>query len=663
MARLSEKPKSDQFVIWKKRVKIARELHRQKVVEWADKVIREYSGDANTDGDSGERYTQIAQVVMAVEENVQPNLFFQRPEFFAKAKQKNSPWEGREDNVAAIVNYEFRDIQESGHTIELENELCILDARLLPYGVMKHSYEAKGTIVDEQPVIESQRTVTERVNPLHVYLDYAADHITKQRFTVHRMDVPKEDLETPRYDQKIVESIEPSVHLLPNLEDDKGEKTRFESLKDDREFKGIRIFEIHDLENRVVHTLADGAEDFIEFNAPYIVPEGSQFSFLWFIEKPNEVYPMPPLKFYRKRASEFSYVLTQISRQIDKFMPKIFVNIDVLDKPAQERLKAGNIGSIVAKKGGAPAVEVFEPKFQKDLLLYMNLQKEMLNLESGLPDTAAGNPDPKRKATQDALIARGAATRLVKPQKRVKSFLLNQSKTIWMIKAKNAPFEHFVKVLGLEEATEWWNDPEVGKESWTDENLKGDYFFDYNMESVLPPDTAKRKKENLETMATVMNPAINQMLARDKKRLRLDVVIERFVEDNLGFRDISKVIEDLNVLDPEEEHDLWMQGQYPPITEDERNTPELLMEHFVKHKRWIDSPAFKSLPPELQQGALGHLQSYIPLIGQIDPNALQGQPGGNPQPQVQQSPNIEENRTPGEALVDSTVGGISGGLS
>ena len=65
---------------------------------------------------------------------------------------------------------------------------------------------------------------------------------------------------------------------------------------------------------------------------------------MWFIEVPNEVYPVPPIKFYRKRAKEFSYIYSQVSEQIDKFLPKIGFDINRLDKPEQNKLK--NCGQI-----------------------------------------------------------------------------------------------------------------------------------------------------------------------------------------------------------------------------------------------------------------------------------------------------------------------------
>ena len=653
---LQNKTREELFQIWKKRLKIARDLHKEKVIDWADKVFKEYSGEAKTNQDTNERYSQMAQVIIAVEETVQPHLFFQLPRMTATAKAPQ--WEKRERLVEAVVNHEYQDIKPSGHTIELENELVILDARLLPFGVTKTTYEVEGEILEEPqdqgamdkfknmltggappmnetPVITKENGhVTNRSNPLKIFLDYSADHITKQKFVIEMMDVTKEDLNRPRYEQDKVMLLEPSSVLLPDY--GTGKKVEKDKYKDDPDFKGFRIYEVHDLENKVIHTMSDGYEDFIEFNRPYPIPEGSQYSFCWFIEVPNQVYPAPPIKFYRQRASEFSYIYSQVSEQIDKFLPKIVIDINRLTKDAQDKYRISGLGAVIESEGPpSGAIEVVNPQVQPDLFKYMAMIKELMNLEAGVNDYETAVPE-ERKATEAKIIDSGTRARRFKPKKRVKGFIINQAHTIWQTLMVNVSEERFTKILGENDAMEWWEDPETGKNTWTKEDIEGDYWFDFDVESITPKDEQVRMVQNEKSMQTVLNPNLKMGLLQEGQELLLSGIFEKYAKENLGIKDKTRIMRPLNGLEPGDEHTLWMTGQYPQISEREQKDPEFMLKHVGAHELFINSPGFQSLPNELKQGAAMHLQSYQPLMQKLQ---AQRQPQGKAPQKTEQAPN------------------------
>lgn len=654
MQKLDSKTRAEWFSFWKKRIDNAKAEHKKKVKEWADKILLEYAGETDRNMDTSEKYEQVAQVIMAVEETVQPHLFFQNPTVICKAKTQK--WEKREALCKAVVQQEYSDTKDTGYGIELENELVVLDARLMPFGATKTSWFAEGEILKEpvaaggmmdrfkgmltgapqefteQPVIDKQGHVTERVNPLNLYLDYTATHITKQKWHIEAIAVRKEDLVKPRYEQDIVAKLEPTMTIGPEYKNiSNSERDRM--MERDPDSKGIKIYECHDLENRVIHTVPEGGTDFIEFATEYPIPESSQYAFLWFIEKPNEVYPLPPIKFYRKRANEFSYIYSQVSRQIDKFMPKIGVDGTKLGPIDKEKLKAGNLGTLF-ETVGAPAgvVSVFNPQVQADLFKYMGMIKELMNMESGVNEYELANPE-KRKATEARQISEGTTSRRFKPKKRVAGFLKNQAHKIWMILAQNATEEQMVKVLGPDDAQEWWNDPETGKSTWTKEDIAGDYFFDIDVDSVAPRDLEKQKLHNQESFALLTNPNVQMMMQAEGQQLLIAPVVKKLLKENMEVKDTTTFIKDLNILDPEEEHDQWMYGQYPPV-----NPKENIQDHAIKHQAWIDSPAFKYLPPPQQGQAMGHFKQTLMLMQQMQAQA-------QPQSQTQNVPRRTENRT------------------
>src|SRR3990167_9721368 len=143
------KTREEQFSVWKKRIVIAKELHKEKVCDWSDKIFMEFSGETSQNIDTGEKYSQVCEVIQAIEQPIQPHLFFRNPTFSARAKRPE--WEKREALVAAVINQEYTDIKKTGHRLELENELCVLDARLLPFGATETTWRAKGGFVEEKP--------------------------------------------------------------------------------------------------------------------------------------------------------------------------------------------------------------------------------------------------------------------------------------------------------------------------------------------------------------------------------------------------------------------------------------------------------------------------------------------------------------------------------
>ena len=634
---LKNKSRDELFNIWKKRLNVARELHKEKVIDWADKIFLDFSGENSANIDTGEKYSQVCEVIQAVEQTIQPHLFFKNPTFNATAKRPE--WEKRLPLVSAVVNQEYTDIKKTGHRLELENELVVLDARLLPFGATETTWRVKGGIVEERPeegvmdkvgsfftgkrakpkfspVIEEEiGHITERVNPLKLLLDYSAPHITKQRFTIKIMHGKKEELMTPRYEYDKVKDLKDDTVLIPDykgsLRDDR------EKYQNDPDFKGLTWYEIHDLENRKIHTIVDGVNDFIEFDSPYPIAEGSVFSYLWFVTTPNKPYPIPPIKFYKRTAKEFSYVHSQVAEQIDKFLPKVGFDINRLSAPDRKKWELGTLGAFVGFNGSPQgAWDILQPKVQDDLFKYLAMKKDMMNLEAGVNDYEVAIPE-ERKAYEAKIIDEGTKSRRYGPQRRVKGFLINQAHTIWQIEAQNATEESFIKVIGEDNTLDWWTDPETGKQSWTRENIAGDYAFDFDIEQISPLSRGEREKQNAINLETVLRPELRQGLLEEGEQLILSNLFMKFADENMGIKDRSKVIRKLEGLEPGDEHTLWMQGQYPDISEREQKDPKFLVKHFQAHEMFINSPAFPALPPEIQQGAIQHRDSYLPLLARI----------------------------------------------
>lgn len=623
---------------WAKRIDQARTVHKREMIQWADKVIQEFAGDFKTDKDTGERYDTIAQVVHAIESAIKPNLVFSGPKLFVKANKPE--WESKEELVEAIVNHEYRAILPNDRRLELENELCLTDARLLPYGVTKTLYLVEGQLIDEEkdpetfgdkvkgfftgekpkaaqiPVITDEKGhVTERCDPLKVMIDPNCKHISKRKYDIEELDLSDDELAIPKYDQAKVAKLEPNVCL--DAENKLDGKTLDNYFKEYPDLAGYRIYEIHDYEKRQIYTYSEQLKDFIDAdiddkNRKYPLEKGSQFSFLYFDEAPNRAYPLPPVKFYRRRAIEFSYIYSQLQKQVDKFQPRIGVDETKLSQESKEQLKTGGLASIFTTIGPpANAVQEFNLSIQKDVLVYLEALQKLMNLESGVSDYQTSNPDDKRTATEATYITQNDNARKQTPKKRVRDFVVGQASTILQTLMQHSTKENFIKILGEKEAMEWWTNPETGKNTWTKDDIVGDYSFELDMDSITPINEAVRRKQNVEAMTTVLNPALRQSLEAEGIKLILKNIFKKFVGDNLGMKDETKILEDLNIRNPEQEHDFFMQGIVHPIQQDENHE-----EHLQKHIAWRESSGAQFLPPELLNSVDKHIFMTQQLLAQ-----------------------------------------------
>lgn len=641
---------------WGKRIDSAKSVHKKHVVDWFEKVNKEYSGDTSVDSDTGERYDQVCQVIHSVEETVQPHLTFVAPNFVVKAKKVE--WEKRESLLEAVLNHEYQDVLPNGRKLEYENELVLIDARLMPYGVTKTSYLVSGSLVEEPqsvgmmdkvkgfftgqkpepkmiPQIDEEKGhVTERIDPLKVFLDPMAKNLSKGKYIIEEIDTTKEQLLSPRYEQDKVKKMKPNIVLNGAKTVDYKELDKF--FTDNPDDSGYRIYEIHDLEQRKVHTYSEELKDFIEFGTEYPIAEGSQYSFLWFNDIPNQAYPVPPLKYYRKRALEFSYIYSQVSRQIDKFMPKLGVDGTKLSPADKERLKNGGLGAIFETVGApANAVEQFIFGIQKDLFNYMGMIKDMLNLESGVNDYEVSAPE-ERTATEANQIQQGTTARRFKPKKRVRDFLLGQAHTIIQTLQQNQSIERFVKVLGEKDALEWYEDPETGKSGWTKDQIAGGYSYSLDVEQSTPMDSALKKRQRMEQMQTVMNPQIRDSLLQEGKKLKIAPIFEKFVKEDLGVSDRQSIMEDITILTPEAELQRLLYNKPLKV-----QPGEDLDEHLEGHITTMNAPLFKTTMPQAVQSMLmDHIQETQMALAQKNQKS-QGQP--KPQGGMPPAPSKAEN--------------------
>jgi hypothetical protein len=107
----------------------------------------------------------------------------------------------------------------------------------------------------------------------------------------------------------------------------------------------------------------------------------------------------------------------------------------------------------------------------------------------------------------------------------------------------------------------------------------------------------------MEQMQTVMNPQIRDTLMQEGKKLKIAPVFEKFVKEDLGIGDRQSIIEDITILTPEQELQRMLYGQKLKVQQGEN-----LEEHLQGHMATLNAPLFKSMPPEVQQMLMGHVE-------------------------------------------------------
>ena len=349
-------------------------------------------------------------VIYPIVKNVIPTLYWKNPYITAIPKrvedENSAPYAG------ALLNHYYEELD-----VKSVNRQVIFDAYVIGMGVCKMGYatqfgsdipdddleanrekdkkrglleklglrkpkeEDEKVLVELNEYIKSENPYIIWVNPFDFIIDPSANSIFTARWVAQKITkILKEVKDNSNYkntsDLQGVESEGNMVDKIPSTQIDN--------------FKTIDLYEIHyktDEGIKILTLVKDGGEyKPLRHEKSIYEMDGFQFEILSFNKHNHKLYAKSDIDVVKGLQDRISMTFDNILDQMDKYVPKIFVDETAMTEPGKKALRDGDIGSIcyTNKDPNTVVKEANFTQLKADLSVFIDKMLEIMMLETGL---------------------------------------------------------------------------------------------------------------------------------------------------------------------------------------------------------------------------------------------------------------------------------------
>lgn len=455
----------------------------QKIDGWYDNYKRLVS---YLQGDFGNQMYQTKYVVNTIYNLVNliiPNLYFQNPFISVRPKKqyyitpKGLKIDGfkRSQLVEQVLNNEIKEI---GFKNEVRK--CIQDVLLGGIGVMKLGRSGSSICDDDIEYIDDGDIFAKRISPLDYLPDPMATSPSNCRFEAYRYVEPLESVKSNK--------------MFKNTQDLEGSSISEQSPKKEKKDKSkdsdkwVELYEYHDhVDNKIYVVTKDSGKKRIlmEKDKPYEF-KGSDFVVLRFTGDNDTFKGVAPLMMVEDEALALNEVLSLTINHLQKFAGVILYEEGALDEDDIERFEYGVQGDMLQTQNGA----LREGRIRRETPLSMgmdyynnfNLLTSSIDRTLAIPDFQRSSQSGKRKTALEVNVAASDANnRRGYYVSFVKDFVISCSEKITSLMQQFYDEKRWIMMNG--EYHEWVE--------WTNEDIKGEYSFDFDVEDIKAYSSAK----------------------------------------------------------------------------------------------------------------------------------------------------------------------------
>jgi hypothetical protein len=517
-------------------------------------------------------------VIFPIVKNVIPTLYWKNP--YIVALPKRSQDEDSAPYAGALLNYYYEELD-----IKNINRQIIFDAYVIGQGVCKVGYTTKfGTIPSEESIKQEQKERRKNIiqktkemlglakpkeekevqNPeLNEYIRSESPYVVWVNPFDFIIDPMANSIETARW---VAQRI---TKLLKNVKEDSNysntsnlegspvpesiTKKVPETQIDD--FKTIDLYEIHYKTDEGINILIL-AKDGSDYKAlrheksPYEM-DGFQYEILTFNKHNHRLYPKSDIDIVKGLQDRIALTFDSILDQIDKYVPKIFVDETALTAEGSRTLRDGEIGAIV-KCNKNPNEIVKEASFQQlkgDLSIFIDKTLEVIMLETGLTKTQLMGMSNAQTATEAQIEQSGQNLRISDKFDLVASFATKQARKLWQV------IQQFVDMQEVELITgEKGIDDVTGlpKFDWLkpidsvleEKLIKGEYKFRIEISSMEKPDLPVLRSQVERIAGLIAQQGVMEAFQLQGYKINLAEFAKRYLQlFPYVFPDIGKIIQ------------------------------------------------------------------------------------------------------------------------
>lgn len=390
---------------------------------------------------------------------------------------------------------------------------------------------------------------------------------------------------------------------------------------------------------------ADGAEGLLMHSLDGIAMDIGHlpFQFLIYAEDTDRPYPQSDigqvLPLNRELNKLHSYNLEMVKRQ----SPCVLYSSETFSDPEKEEQFLRGEPMRAIKTNNPQGVVVPQmPSISQDQYAVGTQMEQNFRKVGGVGENQMGQSSGGT-ATEANLVQQGVNIRIQDMLEITRDFAVRTIEDIFVLVSQRTSEQEIVRIEGPKGA-EW--------RKWTGSDIRGPYRFSIDLTQMQPPNSAVRKKMVIDFLNLASTPPL-------QPHFNMPKLIKQVVK---AFEDVFPNTDELlkQTDEPRQESELlaMMNGQQANVTPDQHHA-----EHRQVLAMFMQSPAFKMFPPEIQQLIMQHDQLHA-----LNEQQLYGGGGGNAAPKKMGSPMegsgaipaMMGNKAPTES---SLMAGAAGGRS
>lgn len=467
-----------------------------------------------------EGYQVIVNMVYANISTILPSIVFNNPRIYITAKK--SPTKEFDTVRGAsfaeiLINYYYEELN-----IKREVRRCVFDALLCHWGVMQVGFTTKTEKVegDEDLIIneliQSESPFAVRVSPKDLLVDSEGkDHLLNDAEWISFRRVKKLD------DLKRDPSFKNTKNLKSNTKTDRDFDRDFGKIEQhgNSDIKGIwdrvEYEEVWDKRKKRVYGIVSN-QDFTSteiYNKRWPQElEGFPVETIYFNENPDEQFPLPDIKIYKRQQDELNILKSLQLIHINNLSKQMYTSpAGAFDMSELEHVLVGQTGGVAISKTHHenPLNPIKRGSVAQDLLMAIRDTQNNISFLSSTADFERGGPlKGTNTATEAALQQQGITIQRDDRQQTVEDFnvrivrkmfqILQQAMPRQEISLNNEQFENaqtsipqdLIKIVGqegMQQLLPWINASK--------EDIKGEYNFRIEVGSMIPVNKQSRKQD------------------------------------------------------------------------------------------------------------------------------------------------------------------------
>jgi len=505
---------------------------------------------------------QTINVVFPIVKNIIPTLYWKNPYITAIPKRQED--ENSAPYAAAILNHYYDELD-----IKAVNKQIIFDAYVLGMCICKIGYSTqfgsdmpdedlekrrdkdkkKGLLeklglrkpkpeqkeeksnIELNEYIKSENPYVVWVNPFEFGIDPCARNIYEARYVYQKITkILKQVKENPNYSNtEDLKGSLPSDTLVKSVPD-----TEIDN------FKTIELYEIHYKTDNGINilVLAKDQETYqpLYHDKSIYEMDGFQFEILSFNKHNHKLYPKPDINVFKGLQDRIATTFDSILDQLDKYVPKIFVDETAMTEAGKLALRDGDIGSIcyTTKNPNEIVKEASFTQIKADLSIFIDKIFDIVMLETGLTKAQLMGMTSAQTATEAQIGQAGQNLRLSDKFDVVSDFANKQAYKLWAVIRQFVDLEEIQLITGergVDETTglpkfSWM--PDINSEV-SDDLKEGNYRFRIEVGSTEKPDLPILRKQ-IENMANVlMGKGVLQAFQMQGYKINIAEIFKRYL--------------------------------------------------------------------------------------------------------------------------------------